>query len=163
MTVETRRMTPAELDAVQKIDEECFSVPWSRAELEKDLTKNPAARYIVLTEDGEVAAYAGAWMVLDEGQIMNVAVRKDKRRLGYGRRVLSALIQYGANLGMRFFTLEVRASNAPAISMYEQMGFVKVGRRKGYYQDNKEDALLYCLPALPPPETGFSEKETAEE
>ncbi|MDD2647280.1 MAG: ribosomal protein S18-alanine N-acetyltransferase [Eubacteriales bacterium] len=160
MTVETRRMTALDLDAVQSIDEECFSVPWSRAELEKDLTQNPAARYIVLLENGIVAAYAGAWMVLDEGQIMNVAVRKDKRRLGYGKRVLSALVQYGANLGMSCFTLEVRASNSGAIALYESIGFIRVGRRKGYYQDNKEDALLYCLPTLPKAEEGFCEAET---
>lgn len=142
-------MTLGDVDAIHRIEESCFSVPWSREAFVKEATENRCARYIVLKEDGEAVAYAGVWFILDEGHITNIAVRKDRRGLGYGRRVVEALIQLAADSGMSFLTLECRRSNVVAQSLYHSVGFVDVGYRKRYYADNNEDALVMVLQSLP--------------
>ncbi len=144
-------MTLEDVDGVHAIEKACFSVPWSRDAFVTEATKNQCARYIVLKEDGVPVAYAGVWFVLDEGHITNIAVRPDKRRLGFGETVTRALMQLASDTGMRFLELEVRASNVAAQEMYKKLGFIKVGRRKGYYADTGEDALLMACEALPEP------------
>ncbi len=146
--ITTCLMTLEDVDAVHRIEEDCFSVPWSHDAFIKEVTENQCARYIVLKEDGEAVAYAGVWFILDEGHITNIAVRADRRGLGYGRRVVNALIQLAADSGMSFLTLECRRSNVVAQSLYHSVGFVDVGYRKRYY-DNNEDALVMVLTALP--------------
>ena len=142
-------MAMEHLDQVHAIEQDSFATPWSRASLENEITNNPCARYLVICEHGEVLGYAGMWLVLDEAHITNVAIRRDSRGKGLGEKLMRALVQLAADSGMNWMTLEVRASNAPAQGLYKKLGFINVGRRKNYYEDNREDAILMALEHLP--------------
>lgn len=141
-------MTVDDVEAVHAIEVACFRTPWSRESFYREVTENACARYIVLREDGVPVAYAGVWFVLDEGHITNIAVRPDRRGLGYGEKVTRAMIQLAADSGMNWMTLEVRRSNAAAQNLYHKLGFIDVGYRKRYYE-NSEDALIMALEHLP--------------
>ncbi len=156
--VNIRRMTLDDVDGVHGIERATFARPWSRDAFVQEMTENVCARYLVAEDTRGMIGFAGAWMVLDEGHVTNIAVREDARGQGVGRALTRALIQYAANLGVRYMTLEVRVSNAAAQALYRSLGFVKVGVRKKYYEDNGEDALLMVLDGLPPPEPDFSEE-----
>lgn len=145
---ETGIMTAADVDAVCAIEEATFARPWSRASIENELT-NSCARYVVLRRSGETVGYAGMWLVIDEAHVTNVAIRKDLRGQGLGEKLMRALIQLAADSGMIWMTLEVRRSNVAAQGLYRKLGFVDVGWRKRYYEDNGEDALLMGLEHLP--------------
>ncbi len=129
------------LDALRKLEERCFSVPWTREQLRAEL---PDAHHEFLAaESGEdVLGYVGMMYVLDEGYISNVAVAPEHRRQGIAAALLRELLRRAEALGLSFVTLEVRASNEAAIALYGGFGFLPVGRRKGYYSEPKEDALL---------------------
>ena len=144
----TELMTLEDVEAVHAIEAATFKTPWSKESFYHDVTDTPCARYVVLREDGEVVAYAGVWFVLDEGHITNIAVRQDRRGLGYGERVTRAMIQLAADSGMNWMTLEVRRSNRVAQNLYHKLGFIDVGYRKRYYE-NSEDALIMALEKLP--------------
>lgn len=146
-----RAMTLSDVDAVQEIEKGCFSVPWSRESFAREITENRCARYLVAVLDSAVVAYAGMWLVLDEAHVTNIAVHPVYRGRGLGEVVTRALMQHAADMGMAWMTLEVRRSNAVAQALYHKVGFIDVGYRKGYYQDNKEDALIMACETLPPP------------
>lgn len=153
-----RRMEKADIKAVFDIEMRTFSVPWPEASFCHELDENPAARYLVAEGgDGEVIAYAGAWMIFEEAHITNIAVREDMRGHGVGRALTNALIQYAANLGVQYITLEVRKSNRTAQAMYQKLGFETLGTRKRYYPDNQEDALLMVLQRMPEADEDFTE------
>lgn len=130
-----------QLSQVEELEKLCFSMPWSYDMLRSQL---PDDRHVFLTaeRDGEVAGYVGMMYILDEGYISNVAVSPEYRRKGLGDRLISALMERAALLKLAFVTLEVRASNTPAIELYKKHGFVPVGQRKNYYDLPKEDAIL---------------------
>lgn len=141
--VTIRPATPGDLPGLVNLEQACFAIPWSEDSLRHDLTANPAAHYLVAVhDDGQTAGYAAFWQVLDEGQITNVAVMPEKRRNGIARRLMEQLIGLAAGLGVHSLTLEVRASNLPALQLYSSCGFVRAGLRRGYYQDNGEDAII---------------------
>lgn len=141
-------MTLEDVDAVHAIEESCFATPWTKAAFVREVTENACARYVVVREDGVAIAYAGVWFVLDEGHITNIAVREDRRGMGYGEMVTRAMIQLAADSGMNWMTLEVRRSNLAAQALYHKVGFIDVGYRKRYYE-NREDALIMALEHLP--------------
>lgn len=155
-----RRMHMADLDAVVAIEKATFAHPWTRADYEGELTRNTAARYLVAEKDGVVAGFAGAWIILDESHITNIAVAEPFRRQGIGGAMTRALLQYLSNLGAVYATLEVRESNCAAQRMYERLGFIRVGRRKRYYEDNGEDAFIMVCDRLPEADPDFEEPET---
>ena len=161
--VTVRRMTLDDVDAVFEIEQESFARPWSRQAFVQEMTQNKCARYMVAEADGRVVAYAGAWIVLDEAHITNIAVRKACRGQGIGKKVTFALMQYAANLGVVYATLEVRRGNVVAQNLYKQAGFEYVGLRKKYYEDNGEDAFIFCCQHMPEPEEDFVEPETITE
>ncbi len=140
----TRPMCLADIDRLVPIELASFSVPWSRNMLEDELY-NDKAYYLVAEHQGRVAGYAGMWQIFEEGHITNIAVDPAFRRLGIGSLLLDDLIAYAKAQGIQALTLEVRVSNAPAISLYESKGFIAEGRRKRYYSDNNEDALIMWL------------------
>lgn len=146
--IEIGLMTLDDIDAVAAIEAATFKTPWSKESFYREVTDNACARYIVLREDGVAIAYAGVWFVLDEGHITNIAVREDRRGMGYGERVTRAMIQLAADSGMNWMTLEVRRSNEAAKRLYHKLGFIDVGYRKRYYE-NTEDALIMALERLP--------------
>ena len=117
-----------------------------------------AARYLVAETDGQVVGYAGAWVILDESHITNIAVKETYRGRGIGKLLTRALLQYLSNLGASYATLEVRVSNERAQSLYKGLGFVSVGKRKRYYEDNQEDAYLMVCEHMPEVEADFSEE-----
>jgi len=155
-----RRMTADDLDAVTAIEEATFPHPWKRSDFEREITENKAARYMVIEVDGTVAGYAGAWLVLDESQITNIAVLQSYRGNGYGRMVTAGLMQYLSNLGAAYVSLEVRVSSTVAQNLYKSLGFISVGKRKRYYEDNGEDAYLMVCDHMPPVDPDFVDIDT---
>ena len=135
-------MTGDHLDEVAELERICFTTPWSRNMLVEELQNDCAAFLVALDDEDHVAGYAGLLVVLDEGYITNIAVAESCRRKGLGRAMLSALINHCRESGASFLTLEVRQSNAPAIALYESMGFLPEGRRKNFYRQPTEDAIL---------------------
>ena len=158
--INIRRMTLLDIEAVSRIEAETFPRPWSLDDFRFEMTENPVARYLVVQKDDKVLGFAGAHIILDEGHITNVAITKMARGQGLGRLLMESLMQYAANLGVRYITLEVRASNAAAIELYLTLGFIKVNVRQKYYEDNGEDAWLMVCDRLPEASEGFSEAET---
>lgn len=137
-----RAAAPADAQQMAALDKICFTVPWSLESFEQELTVNDKAIYIVAEIDGQLAGYAGMWQILDEGHITNVAVSPEHRRQGIAAAVLNTLIVEGGRRGISAFTLEVRASNMAAQELYRGFGFQTAGIRPGYYEDNKEAALI---------------------
>ncbi len=137
-------MTAAHIPAIAAIEQACFAVPWSEAALAEELD-NPPARFLVAVEEDAVLGYVGCHRVLDEGFIANVAVAPAARRQGVARALLDALAAYGREQQLYRLTLEVRASNAAAIALYEGAGYVKDGVRPGFYSRPTEDAAIYSL------------------
>ena len=158
-----RRMTLNDLDAVTAIEAATFPIPWSRDSFRQELERNVAARYLVAEMDGQVVGYAGAWIILDESHITNIAIEESRRGLGYGRALTTALMQYLSNLGAAYATLEVRRSNLRAQNLYKSLGFVELGVRKRYYEDNREDALIMVCDHMPAADPDFEENETVHE
>lgn len=137
-------MTMEHIPQLAALERACFSRPWSEESLQGELWNDSAVIIVAEGEDGTVLGYAGLQTVLDEGYINNVAVDEKYRRQGIADELIAAFVRFG-RAKLAFLTLEVRASNAPAIALYAKHGFVEVGRRKNYYDDPKEDALLMTL------------------
>lgn len=129
------------LDALQRLEQQCFSIPWTREQLEAELPDGHH-EFLVAEAGEEVLGYVGMMYVLDEGYISNVAVAPGYRRRGIGAALITELLRRAEALALAFVTLEVRESNVPAAALYESFGFAPVGRRKGYYDAPKEDAIL---------------------
>lgn len=137
-------MDKSHLDAVAALERECFSKPWSRSLLEDELYNPNVSLVVAEGEDGSVLGYGEIGVVLDEGCLEKIAVDRQYRRQGVAEAILSAYLRFG-KAHLAFLTLEVRESNAPAIALYEKLGFKQVGRRKNYYTDLHEDALLMTV------------------
>jgi ribosomal-protein-alanine N-acetyltransferase len=137
-----RRARKKDIASVTRLDRLCFSLPWSEQTFSQEITGNEFAFYIVAESDGYIVGYAGLWRILEEGHITNIAVHPDYRRKGLGKRLLTELMARTSRQGIARFTLEVRRSNSSAIALYLGMGFLIMGVRPGYYDDNGEDALI---------------------
>ena len=135
-------MTVADLPRVLAIERMSFTSPWTEANFRHEIEANPLALNLVGRADGGVVAYACAHIVADELMINDLAVDSSLQRRGHGSALLRHLIESARTRGCRLATLEVRPSNAPARALYEAFGFELVGRRRGYYADTGEDALL---------------------
>jgi ribosomal-protein-alanine acetyltransferase len=143
MTV--RRATIEDAKEIFAIEMECFSVPWSLDSIETELLNEDKKLYYVVEDANGVVGYAGAWLVYDEGQITNIAIRPSARRQGFGAKLTSALIEECFKRGMHEIFLEVRISNLSALSLYRKLGFTVKGMRKNYYSEPKEDAYIMSL------------------
>ena len=135
------------IEQIAALERECFSTPWSEAMLTEVLFDAQASFIVAESEDGGVLGYAGLHVVLDEGYIDNVAVEPAARRHGVADELLDVFCRFG-QAHLAFLTLEVRASNAPAIALYRKHGFEEAGRRKNYYTKPTEDAVIMtrCFP-----------------
>ena len=131
-----------DVGTMARMDEVCFTVPWSEQSFSDEINQNKLARYLIAEIAGKIAGYTGLWIILDEGHITNVAVHPDYRRRGIARKLVSSLIEAAHTEGARSYTLEVRASNDSAISLYQSLGFKVSGIRKEYYEDDNEDAII---------------------
>ena len=136
-----RAMTQDDADAVAEIEEKSFAMPWKRDDFWRE-AKNELATYIVCELDGKIVAYAGAWVSFNQAEVMSVAVEPELRGRGVGTILFGELIKAVKLRGARAITLEVRPSNTAAIKLYKSFGLRSVGRRRGYYLDNGEDALI---------------------
>ncbi len=153
-----RRMQYRDVPRVSAIEAATFPRPWSEKSFRREVEENRVARYLIAERDGEVLGYAGAWIVMDECHITNIAVAEEARGQGIGRALLTALLQYMSSLGAAWADLEVRVSNERARKLYESEGFVSIGRRKKYYEDNGEDAYLMVCQEMPPADPDFEEE-----
>lgn len=142
MNVRIVPMDASHLDALAQIEQECFSLPWSRAMLEEELYNDCAAFLVAEDEKGTVLGYAGLQVVLDEGYIANVVVRLGYRRRHIAQQLLDVYLRFAQAHSLAFLTLEVRPSNTAAVALYRKYGFIEEGRRRNYYQRPREDALI---------------------
>ena len=137
-------IVPMELCHVSQIallERRCFSAPWSETSVAGELT-NPLSLWLVALAGGAVVGYVGSQTVLDEADVMNVAVDPAYRRQGVGKGLMLALMAALRQAGVRTLALEVRASNEAAQALYKNLGFEQAGRRPGYYARPREDALI---------------------
>ena len=137
-------MTAAHVSQVARLETLCFSDPWSENSVAGELN-NPLAHWLVALEGDTVAGYIGSQTVLDETDMMNVAVHPEHRRKGIAEALVKALVADLQEIGSHALTLEVRASNDGAIALYQKLGFDQVGRRRNYYRNPREDALILRL------------------
>lgn len=134
-------MKAAHVAQIAELEKICFFDPWSERSIASEL-ENQLAFWLVAMEDDHVAGYIGSQTVIDETDMMNVAVHPDFRRRGIAEMLVNTLVKHLKDMGSRCLTLEVRTSNAAAIALYEKLGFQEIGRRKNYYRNPKEDALI---------------------
>lgn len=144
-----RKMTLEDFDQVVAIDQLSFSLPWPARSFRFELTDNPASRCWVMELDGRVVGMLVAWLIVDEIHIATIATHPDFRGRGIGRNLLSHALRSAMDEGVVKSFLEVRESNEVARKMYRSFGFMEDGRRKEYYKDNGEDAILMSLNHLP--------------
>lgn len=135
------KMQPEHISQIAMLEKECFSSPWSENSIRSELT-NPLSLWLVAVDGGTVAGYIGSQSVMGEADMMNVAVSPAYRRLGIAECLVLKLIELLRDNQISSLTLEVRASNDPAIALYQKLSFVQVGRRPNYYTAPKEDALI---------------------
>ena len=126
---------------VAQLEKLCFADPWSEMSIASEL-QNLWAYWLVAVQDDMVVGYIGSQSTIDETDVMNVAVHPGWRRQGIAEQLIENLIEELKERGSHALMLEVRASNAPAIALYEKIGFRQVGLRKNYYRNPKEDALI---------------------
>lgn len=141
-TVSIRMLEDRDLDAIMEVETQCFTVPWSREAFYNELHQNRFAHYLVLEEDEKVIGYCGAWLVVDEAHITNIAVLPDYQGNGYGEVLLTSMIDECRIRAIERMTLEVRESNYVAQGLYKKLGFAEGAIRKNYYSDNQEDAIV---------------------
>jgi len=135
------KMNENHVSQVAELEKVCFSDPWSENSVASELN-NKLSLWLVAVEGDAVLGYIGSQTVMDETDMMNVAVHPDFRRRGIGESLVLGLVEKLKSLGSHCLTLEVRSSNESAISLYEKLGFTQIGRRKNYYRNPKEDALI---------------------
>ena len=148
-----RRMRSADLPRVMEIELMCFTMPWSEATFRGLLRRNDAD-LLIAEHAGDIAGYAAFWAVLDQGELGNVSVAPGWRRRGIGQRLVNAVLARAADRGVREVFLEVRVSNLGAQKLYHRYGFEEVGRRRNYYLEPVEDALVMrrevaVMPVMP--------------
>lgn len=141
-------MSLEDLQGVAAIEERSFPTPWSESSFRHELLENPYASLFVVRAAGHhgVVGFACVWVVDQELKVNNIAVHPDWRCRGIATLLLEHLIAFGARQGCRELNLEVRLSNSVAIHMYRKAGLLEVGRRKQYYSDTREDAIVMARP-----------------
>ena len=135
------KMNETHVLQIAELEKICFSDPWSETSIASELN-NKLSLWMVAIDNERVVGYVGSQTILGETDMMNIAVHPDYRKQGIGTALIVELIGELELRGSHSLMLEVRASNTPAISVYEKLGFIEVGRRKNYYRNPKEDALI---------------------
>ena len=135
------KMNASHVPQIAELEKVCFADPWSVTSIETELTSR-LSLWLVAMEGDTVVGYVGSQTVIDESDMMNIAVHPDYRRQGIAEALVGALEKALRQRGSRALTLEVRDSNVPAITLYDKLGFTQVGLRKNYYRNPKEDARI---------------------
>lgn len=142
-SVKIKPMQKTDLDDVISIEAKAYGEHhWSKDSFMSELSNDLAKYFSAFNTDGQLIGYCGCWQILEEAHITNIAVSPDYRRKHIGEALLTTIIDECYRNMAKYITLEVRVSNNPAIALYEKYGFKSLGARKGYYQDNNEDALI---------------------
>lgn len=139
--MQIRKMEEKDVEQVALIEQETFSIPWSAGSFLETIKRSDTI-YLVAEEEGEILGYCGLWQSFEEGEIPNVAVKKEARNRGIGRKLMENICSAGGEAGITAFTLEVRTGNEHALHLYKSLGFEAVGIRKGFYDKPKEDAVI---------------------
>ncbi len=142
MNIEIRTLESRDLDAVEEIERASYPTPWSRSMFAAELQKPSSLAIGAYHDSGELVGYAIVSRYVDAWHVMNIAVVPEFRRRGIAQSLLERLFDVTSTDPRRGYTLEVRVSNAEAIRLYERLGFEARGVRRGYYTDNREDALI---------------------
>lgn len=137
-----RLMNLEDIDQIMVVEQESFTLPWSRVAFYNELVLNQYAHYLVLEVDERIVGYCGVWIVVDEAHITNIALLPEYRGKKLGEALLRKVMDFAREKGATKMTLEVRVSNHVAQSLYRKLGFQGGAIRKGYYTDNHEDALV---------------------
>lgn len=137
-----REMVVEDIPAILEIDASSFLTPWTEEVYKNELTNNEYAQYFVVETEEEIVGYIGLWIVLDDAQVTNIAIRPAYRGYKIGEKLFGFAVSYLMEQGIERLSLEVRESNTVAQNMYRKFGLVSGGVRKNYYKDNGEDALL---------------------
>jgi ribosomal-protein-alanine N-acetyltransferase len=141
VTIELRTLELSDLDAIETIERSAYRTPWSRSMFASELAK-PRSMSIAALDDGQLVGYLVISRYVDAWHVMNVAVAPSHRRQGIATAMLERLFESTRRDTGRGYTLEVRVSNRDAIRLYERLGFEIRGKRRGYYTDDREDALI---------------------
>lgn len=139
--IQVRPMRREDVPAVSRIEAEAFSMPWSFEDF-LDILERKDSLYVTAVCEGEVIGCCGVTNACGDGDINNVAVTEEKRGMGVGKQMLATLMEWGNEIGIENYTLEVRVSNEPAIRLYESLGFQSEGIRPGFYEKPREDAMI---------------------
>lgn len=139
--MEIVRMSISDVPAVAELERKCFSDPWSERSVAAEL-ENPLSLWLVALLGRTVVGYVGSQSVMEQADMMNIAVNPDYRRQGIAESLIERLVAELKDKQVSSLTLEVRASNAPAIALYRKLGFIQVGKRPNYYRNPREDALI---------------------
>ena len=143
MNAYIRRMSKSDVDDVVKLEALSYGEHhWSKESFYNELENNLAYYYCAVDENNRLIGYAGCWHIFEEAHITTLSVHPDFRNHGVAQKLIFAIIDDCYKAKIKYFTLEVRESNVAAISLYEKNGFKAIGTRKGYYQDNNENALI---------------------
>ena len=141
--IKIRKMETKDLSQVMEIEAEAYGEHhWSRESFCNELENNLSVYYSAVDENDNLLGYLGAWLIFEEAHVTTVAVKNEYKKQGIANRLMLTLVDECYKNMVKYITLEVRVSNTPALSLYTRWGFSDVGVRKGYYQDNNEDALI---------------------
>lgn len=140
-TLRFEKLTESHIPSILAIEARTNNAPWSERSFRNELDHSHGI-FLTAILNGEVIGYGAIWLVIDEAHVTTIAVTEEHHRKGIGERLMRDLLSRAKEAGMVCSTLEVRASNSPAIRLYEKLGFVVTARRKQYYPDNKEDAIV---------------------
>jgi len=142
-------MTTADLPAVLHIERQCFTCAWEMEMFVAEM-EGPVSHALIMEIGQHMIGYATYRVILDEAHLMNIAVAPQFRGRGHGRAFMDHLLEDCSRRGARYLFLEVRESNGPARALYDSMDFTLLGRRRSYYSDNREDALVLMRWLHPP-------------
>ena len=135
-----------DIDAIARVENACFSIPWSIDAIKHEICENKLADFMIACdEENNIVGYIGIWTLLDECQINKIAVIPEKRKNGIGKAILNHVLEFTRDIGVKNWYLEVRESNKAAQALYRSAGFSSVGTRKNYYINPVEDAVLMNL------------------
>jgi len=145
MSINIVPLLPMHVESIAALEQNYFSMPWSRQMIADELDNEFALYYVAENEQGEVVGYSGMHTIIDEAYITNVAVDEKYRRQGIASRLIEKIIEISNESKFLRITLEVRRSNTGAIALYERHGFLVAGLRKGYYSAPAEDGYVMLL------------------
>lgn len=147
---EIRPLTVSDAEKAYALLKASFSMPGEYQDTVNNLS-NPLTRAIGMFDGDKMIGYGAFWLLMEEAHVTHVAVLEELRGQGLGREMMQRVIQHASDCGAGFMELECRRGNAPALSMYHKLGFLRVGFKKNYYPDTNEDAVVLALISLPAP------------